>query len=563
MTKKELEKFIHLLAWKTDEDKREKFVEYLCAGDKNAPVHGDDTVVSCIKQETAAVMKDLKRIEQGELCIAGYFNEYYDDWYDDVDDEFVFRNTDKIQSIIMKACDVLKSATEMTLYDEAYHLSNEMINLRISINGDYADNVQEYMYLNEVYETNVFQFDFRGFGLNALYSQYVIKTGEERVREMYRTLLYFCCVNLKIEQILQLGYDDLVGCGQFLNDWISFLGEINSKDSRKFIREAVKLSAGTDDILSAAEKYVKIHPGLYEELLIDGRDLSNEQLLEIGLDALGRIPVELVIRSRIALMTAEYAIKLNKPSVAEYCLIEAFRSDTTVTNYLRIVFNCENYSKLIPVMKEIYNGFSGNLNNVFTDRNDDLCRNILRADMHCSLLLLGMEFERIFKFRKNMKDNNSKGEIASVKCPTPLLLIYFYAGEDMLPGIRAMCMKAVENIDFRPDKYFFLNAEKTEDIKSEELLFMCVRKWKKYAMSEYDYKEEFLKYIGNAIHTDTVNVLKRQERFCYGNCASYIAALGEVNDSIGNTDKGKTALINQYNKEFPRYRAFRKELQSF
>ena len=177
MTKKELEKFIHLLAWKTDEDKREKFVEYLCAGDKNAPVHGDDTVVSCIKQETAAVMKDLKRIEQGELCIAGYFNEYYDDWYDDVDDEFVFRNTDKIQSIIMKSCDVLKSATEMTLYDEAYHLSNEMINLRISINGDYADNVQEYMYLNEVYETNVFQFDFRGFGLNALYSQYVIKTG--------------------------------------------------------------------------------------------------------------------------------------------------------------------------------------------------------------------------------------------------------------------------------------------------------------------------------------------------------------------------------------------------
>ena len=133
----------------------------------------------------------------------------------------------------------------------------------------------------------------------------------------------------------------------------------------------------------------------------------------------------------------------------------------------------------------------------------------------------------------------------------------------MMPGIRSMCLKAAENIGFKPDKYFFLTIEKPENIKPEELLFECIKKWKQYENSEYDYKEECIKYIDKEIHTNTKNVLKQQARSCYGDYASYIAAFGEVNDSLGNNNGGKNVLVNQYLKEFPRYSAFRRELQYF
>ena len=557
MTKKELEDFVHLLARKTDETQREKFIQYLSIANK--PIQNKENAVATIKSKITYVLKEFKKVKREEICIEGSFNEYYDDWYDDIDEAYIFSNTEEIQSIIITACDVLKAAIEIKLYDEAYQLANEMMNLKVGIIGDYAENVQDYMQLNELYEMDILQFDFCSFGLHTLYLQYMIKTGKERISEIYNALLYFNSVNLKIEQMMQTGYNDLSDFDNFLNDWIEYLGAINNKYSQKFIKEAMNLLDNPDDKISIAEKYSKAHPGLYEELMIEGNGFSDEQLLKIGSGALRHIPVELVVRSRIALMTAEYAFRLNKPDVAYNCLIEAFRSDTTPTNYLRIVFNCENYIHLIPVMMEIYNDSFGKL--TFSDRTDELCRNIVNDNNYYSLLFLGREFERVFKFRENTTGNNCS--IVSAKCALSLLLIYFYDGADMMPGIRAMCLKAVENIDFKPDKYFFLNIEKPENIKPEELLFECIRKWKQYANSEYDYKEECIKYIGKEIHTNTANVLKQQARSFYGDCASYIAAFGEVNDSLGNNSSGKDMLVDQYLKEFPRYSAFRRELQYF
>ena len=557
MTKKELEDFVHLLARKTGETQREKFIQYLSIANK--PIQNKENAVATIKSKITYVLKEFKKVKREEICIEGSFNEYYDDWYDDIDEAYIFSNTEEIQSIIITACDVLKAATEIKLYDEAYQLANEMMNLKVDIIGDYAENVQDYMQLNELYEMDILQFDFCSFGLHTLYLQYMIKTGKERISEIYNALLYFNSVNLKIEQMMQTGYNDLSDFDNFLNDWIEYLGAINNKYSQKFIKEAMNLLDNPDDKISIAEKYSKAHPGLYEELMIEGNGFSDEQLLKIGSGALRHIPVELVVRSRIALMTAEYAFRLNKPNVVYNCLIEAFRSDTTPTNYLRIVFNCENYINLIPVMMEIYNDSFGKL--TFSDRTDELCRNIVNDNNYYSLLFLGREFERVFKFRENTTGNNCS--IVSAKCALSLLLIYFYDGADMMPGIRAMCLKAVENIDFKPDKYFFLNIEKPENIKPEELLFECIKKWKQYANSEYDYKEECIKYIGKEIHTNTANMLKQQARSFYGDCASYIAAFGEVNDSLGNNSGGKDMLVDQYLKEFPRYSAFRRELQYF
>ena len=184
MTKKELEDFVHLLARKTGETQREKFIQYLSVANK--PIQNEENVVATIKSKITYVLKEFKKVEREEICIEGSINEYYDDWYDDIDEAYIFGNTEEIQSIIITACDVLKAATEIKLYDEAYQLSNEMMNLKVGIIGDYAENVQDYMQLNELYEMDILQFDFCSFGLHTLYLQYMIKTGKERISEIYK-----------------------------------------------------------------------------------------------------------------------------------------------------------------------------------------------------------------------------------------------------------------------------------------------------------------------------------------------------------------------------------------
>ena len=184
MTKKELEDFVHLLARKTGETQREKFIQYLSIANK--PIQNKENAVATIKSKITYVLKEFKKVEREEICIEGSINEYYDDWYDDIDEAYIFGNTEEIQSIIITACDVLKAATEIKLYDEAYQLANEMMNLKVGIIGDYAENVQDYMQLNELYEMDILQFDFCSFGLHTLYLQYMIKTGKERISEIYK-----------------------------------------------------------------------------------------------------------------------------------------------------------------------------------------------------------------------------------------------------------------------------------------------------------------------------------------------------------------------------------------
>ena len=54
----------------------------------------------------------------------------------------------------------------------------------------------------------------------------------------------------------------------------------------------------------------------------------------------------------------------------------------------------------------------------------------------------------------------------------------------------------------------------------------------------------------------------RNKRKYYGECAKYIAAFGEVNESLGRTGV-KAQIMERYKVEYSRRRAFHDELRSF
>jgi len=57
----------------------------------------------------------------------------------------------------------------------------------------------------------------------------------------------------------------------------------------------------------------------------------------------------------VALITADNALKCGLVDVAEMCWLEAFRSDTNVTNYLRLRQNVRNWNKFKDSVAQIIN----------------------------------------------------------------------------------------------------------------------------------------------------------------------------------------------------------------
>ena len=65
---------------------------------------------------------------------------------------------------------------------------------------------------------------------------------------------------------------------------------------------------GSGSLLLNAKKYVKLHPGMYKEILNDST-ISAKNAVIIGEDGMKRIARNLCVRSDVALQTAEFMLK--------------------------------------------------------------------------------------------------------------------------------------------------------------------------------------------------------------------------------------------------------------
>lgn len=60
-----------------------------------------------------------------------------------------------------------------------------------------------------------------------------------------------------------------------------------------------------------AEKYAAVHPGLYLNILKNGKNMPASDMVSIGIKAMKTIPKKYIMRSRAALETAAYIIEMN------------------------------------------------------------------------------------------------------------------------------------------------------------------------------------------------------------------------------------------------------------
>lgn len=129
------------------------------------------------------------------------------------------------------------------------------------------------------------------------------------------------------------------------------------------------------------------------------------------------------------------------------------------------------------------------------------------------------------------------------------------------PGAREMLRRIVEAVKFNKAEYE-KGILKAIHESSEEWLLKCWIWWKKTFPLSNGERTELLGWAESLVTKRVKGIMEGNHRNYYGECAAYIAALGEAKESGGEPD-GKQATMLKYMEAYNRRSAFRQEMRSY
>ncbi len=566
MSHTELESFIHHIARILPEEKRDDFIELLqTAKHITEPNPVEIQLKNQIKQpllkQLNEIQQELDKIEKGDSYLIGNVTEYYyHDWYDDDDeDEYEFEDPDGLLLILDKAIQLVHQCVDNELYKEGYMLANRLAYLLVYVEGEYSEYCGEDLSLSDLNNYELLKSNFDQFVLDALYLAYMGNELKERPEILYQMMVELG--NVTLEKVLQHGKEELEQFDEFLMVWIEYLSNLSERYAEKFLLEAYALVGDNDELLLAnARKYVKKHPSLYRQYLLQtSGDRTVQKLFEVGMEALSAISSTYTIRSEIALLTANYALQLEKTEEAEQCWVEAFCSNTTAINYMRLYLECKDYSKYKEKIKKQYE-YMAERRKVYSISfpSEELRENCITEHKHCALLFLDGEFETLIK--KHVKESLG-WSMTFMKQGIALLLLSLFQGKELPAGLKCMAESAIGAFDFSVEEYQKgLNTKIKEDNFS--FFWKCFCEWNKKQNRSEKEKEELIEKLEKWISYRVEGIMQGNHRKYYGECASFIAALGEVKEYRGEL-LGKQNFMQSYKVKYARRTAFHQELYNF
>lgn len=272
-----------------------------------------------------------------------------------------------------------------------------------------------------------------------------------------------------------------------------------------------------------------------------------------------------MIRSETALKTAEYAKRLGKKEAVGKCYLESFRSDTNAVNYLRALLNCENSEeteKMRKALNDICKDVSVRANEWGAGRTtaSELKENMPTKRMAYALEFFDGQFTQVSTKRMNKKD--ALGWTGTfMKDGFALFTLYLYQEKKLTPGIRQMLTQARQALEFTAEEY--IKGLCRENPGNEDALFEeCFLRWKRITPIEEADAVKIIRKLEKTLENRVEGIMSANRRNYYGECAAFIAALGEVKESRGETD-GKQRYMTSYKDKYPRRSAFRAEMKAF
>lgn len=569
MSRHELEVFIHNTARILPEEKRTGFLDRMKSigeieqSDVICTESEKQTVIS-IEEELLKAKQKLMQIEEGACCLIGELNEEYDDWYNSDADEFLFEDPENVLEVIKISIDLIHQCVDRELYKEGYELAAILSVLSIQVEGDYSDYAGDALDLWELEDCDLLTDDvFKKLVQDSLYLAYKGNKLEKRPEAIYSMMHNLRCHDARLEQVMQNGREELEQFDEFLDIWIEYLSTGEERDIKGLLLEAQMLLNDSGKMLENARKYVKQHPALFEQYLEQNLSAGNDlKMFDIGQEALHMIPHQYKIRSRIALLTSQYALQVQRTEEAERAWLEAFRSETNPVHYMRICLESRDYVNYKQEVTDIYNAVykktrqEGNC----LHESGELIENRLGNNGYCTLLFLSGEFHKAIEQGMNVKEPLGWSS-TFMKQGLALFMLFLFDGEELPAGLRENCKLAAEKLSFTPGEYC-KGLNKTVDSDCTDFFWECFRRWKEKVSMSKEEQEVVVKELEHWIEVRVEGIMQANRRNYYYECAAFVAALGEVKESRGEK-AGKERFMWAYRDKYSRRRAFHQELQKF
>ena len=583
MSKEQLAEFIHETARTLPENQREDFLAEMLLFAAGKETHicpelskADQEAAADFEQKRSFLRTRLERMESGELCLEGSLNPEYDDWYSSAEEEFLYSDPEGILDIIEEACRFVHQCVDCEEYQAACELTGILIGLDIMVGGEYQEYTDEPININDLKSYHLGNVDYRTLVIDAARAAYCASALSERADELYITLMNSGRRDITLEMILQ-GGRELPEIDAFLPLWIEHLGRMTGSSAGKLLQEALELADDGEQLLANARKYCGEHPELYEQYLTANQGKTDaDSLLAVGTEALEAIEKKYLVRSRIALLTSRTALEQDRPELAETCWLEAFRSDTRVVNYLRLLMECRDFSNVREAAAQIYRETCSQLrkDSYFLPVAGGGRENQLNPTQAYLLAFLGGEFDYVRE--RAMNATNSLGWSASfMKCGLAAFLLLLtedgslpqdaaqQGGElkTMKPGAREMLRRIVAAVGFDKSEYEKGTLRLIEE-SNEGWFLTCWNRWKRTVPLSREQREALLGWAEGLVTKRVQGIMEGNHRNYYGECAAYIAALGEAREA-GGEPNGKQATMAKYMEAYNRRSAFRQVMRGY
>ena len=568
MSKSELEAFIHELARTLSENKRKNFLDTIqISTQRVAGSAADASHAATFSGELRHMVDILTDINNGERTLDSEYNEDWDDWYNSDAEQVLFLDPEHLLPDIQDGIDMIHKSIDAENYALGCELAETLSALEVFVDGDYNDYDGSPVGVTELYEHGLLSGSLKDVVRESIFLTYMGNKPADRVEEMFCMMGNFRCFDVSLEEIMQLGSHDLPDFDEFLPLWIDYLGNQTERRSKKLLLEAQEMVEDEEQILEAARKFANRHPELYLQILEKNRNCSEgNRYFYIGMEAMEKLPENWIIRSEIALLTAEYALKKNDRKVSESCWLEAFRSDASVVNYMRLRFCTEDWHKYHEQVRQIYRNSYEKTKTIV--RNYSL-HALLDAQRETSLYDTGyfsiMFFEEEFESVQNEAVNEKSAlgwSSTFMKEGLALFLLLIYNGRDLPKGLSAMRSRAISACAFQVEAFQKGTKIKYGKEDNNDVFWDLFCEWKHECELSDEDAERWLEDMKRQMERRTEGIMENNRRNYYGECASYIAAIGEVEESRGK-ENAKERLMEYYKKKYSRRRAFHQELRNY
>jgi len=574
MSKEELRYCLHNIARKTPENKRKPFIQLLedsfgrgCQkGSKEKLQYKRLMTDGEVKEKLCEIKKFFTQIENADLCISAQGYEDCSNGYWVCDWIWEYSDHDGIGHMIEDAVIFAHDCMNDCRYAEAVTVFKLAMETQLTAEDEFGGDTIE-LSLEEIVDEKIVGINLRILALDVLYSNYQSQMPNQRASVLYSYFTYSYFKDISIEDIFSVGREELTDTDEFFQSWIDFLMQQSGEVAARLLKEGLIYYKGTDGLLEMARKGYKEHPSVYLATLLEYEKTHDyEKMKEIGKEALDKLDRDLRVRGEIAMKTAQASCYINDSEFMRKCWYEAFYSNSTILNYLRLFTDTEAIKEYKNIAEKRITELSIS-DNRYNGRNSEIAKNSI-DEIECKhLYFLSGHFDKVKSWCVDPKGSlgwtgNFIGHGAN------LMLLYLYAGNNLRKAGKEIAARVSNRMGFSESKIFEFVKENPvlgRDVsgqRGEEIFWNIFCLWKENYKISGDDITSYVDWVESVIDNRIDGIVGGKYRSKYNDVALLAAVLGEVKESL-DTKMAKRTVVKRYLNRYPRHSAFRRELKKY